>query len=91
LLLGVCRHSCLLWPACLQFCEWFPSPPSVLRAPRPLCYRSFCCCLLSLVFFSFFPWCGLVCPGCYADLAQGCLWEYCVPLSSPGGLHLSSW
>jgi hypothetical protein len=21
LLLGVCRHSCLLWPACLQFCE----------------------------------------------------------------------
>jgi hypothetical protein len=29
-----------------------------------------------------------VCPGGYADLAQGCLWEYRVPLSSPCGPHL---
>jgi hypothetical protein len=31
---------------------------------------------------------GSVCPGGYADLAQGCLWEYSVPLSSPCGLCL---
>jgi hypothetical protein len=42
------------------------------------------------VFFLFFAWVGLVCLGGYADLAQGCLWEYHVPLSSPGGLLLSS-
>jgi hypothetical protein len=35
------------------------------------------------VFFSFFPGWRLVCPGGYADLAQGCLWECHVPLSSP--------
>jgi hypothetical protein len=28
------------------------------------------------------------CPGGYADLAQGCLWEYHMPLSSPCGLCL---
>jgi hypothetical protein len=43
------------------------------------------------VFFSFFPGWGSVCPGGYADLAEGYLWEYCVPLSSPGGLHLPKW
>jgi hypothetical protein len=32
-------------------------------------------------FFSFFPGWGSVCPGGYADLAQGCLWEYHVPLA----------
>jgi hypothetical protein len=42
------------------------------------------------VFFPFFPGWGLVCPGGYADLAQGCLWEYCVLLSSPCGPHLPS-
>jgi hypothetical protein len=31
----------------------------------------------------FFPRWGSVCPGGYADLAQGCLWKYRVPLSSP--------
>jgi hypothetical protein len=30
----------------------------------------------------------LVCPGGYADLAQGCLWENRVLLSSPCGPHL---
>jgi hypothetical protein len=37
------------------------------------------------VFFPFFPGWGSVCPGDSADLAQGCLWEYHVPLSSPCG------
>jgi hypothetical protein len=37
------------------------------------------------VFFSFFPGWGSVCPGGYADLAQGCLCEYHVLLSSPCG------
>jgi hypothetical protein len=35
----------------------------------------FCCYCLLFSFFSFFPGWGLVCPGGYADLAQGCLWE----------------
>jgi hypothetical protein len=39
------------------------------------------CLLFSLVFFSFFPGWGSVCPGGCADLAQGCLWEYHVLLS----------
>jgi hypothetical protein len=42
-------------------------------------------------FLFFFPGWASVCPGDYADLAQGCLWEYHVPLSSPCGLLLSSW
>jgi hypothetical protein len=78
--------------------EIFPLPHSPgLRAPCPLCYVSFfsAACLLLFVFFSlFFPpeW-GSVCPGGYADLAQCCLWEYHMPLSSSGGLHLhkQSW
>jgi hypothetical protein len=36
----------------------------------------------------FFPGWGSVCPGGYADLAQGSLWEYCIPRSSPCGPHL---
>jgi hypothetical protein len=39
------------------------------------------CCLLFI--FSFFPGWRSFCPGGYAVLAQGCLWKYCVPLSSP--------
>jgi hypothetical protein len=72
----------------LQFCEGLPLPPFlVLRAPCPLCYVSFCCYCL-LFSFSFFPGWGSVCPGGYADLAQCCLWEFCMPLSSPCGLLL---
>jgi hypothetical protein len=48
----------------------------------------FCYCLLFSFFFSFFPGWESVCPGGYVDLAQGCLWEYCVLLSSPCGLRL---
>jgi hypothetical protein len=40
------------------------------------------------VFFSFFPRWELVCPGGYADLAQGCLWEYHILLTPPCGPHL---
>jgi hypothetical protein len=65
-----------------------PSLPWVLRAPYPLCYESFLFLLLIIQFFSFFPGWGSVCLGCYADLAQGCLWEYCMPFSSPCGLSL---
>jgi hypothetical protein len=46
--------------------------------------------LLFIIQFGFFPGWGSVCPGGYADLAQGCLWEYCMPLSSLGGLLLPS-
>jgi hypothetical protein len=65
---------------------------SELRVPCPLCYMSFwfCSCLL-FSFFSFFPGWGSFCPGGCVDLAQGCLWEYHMLLSSTGGLLLSSW
>jgi hypothetical protein len=86
-LLGGCRHSCLLQPAC---CEGFPLPSSLaLRAPCPLCYVPFFVVIAYYSgFFSLFPGWGSVCPGCYADLAQGCLWEYSVLLSSPCDLRL---
>jgi hypothetical protein len=61
-LLGMCRGSCLLPPAC---CKGFPSPPLVLRAPHPLCYVSFCCCLL-FSFFLFFL--------CGGQSFQGLIW-----------------
>jgi hypothetical protein len=84
------HHSCLLWLACLSSVRDCPSPTLVLKAPRPLWYVSFFVVVYYSVwfFFSFFPGWGSVCPGGYADLAQGCLWEYRVPLSSPGGLLL---
>jgi hypothetical protein len=68
-LLGVCRHSCLLWPAC---CEGFPS--SLLWHSG--CPALFAMCLFFVViayysgFFSFLLGWGSVCPGGYADLAQ---------------------
>jgi hypothetical protein len=66
-----------------------PPPSSALRAPHCLWYVSFFVVIAYYsIFFSFFPAWGLVCPGGYADLAQDCLWEYRVPLSSPCGLHL---
>jgi hypothetical protein len=76
------------WFVYLLFQDGFPSP-LLWRSGHPtlfaLCLYCSYCLLLSL---SFFPGWGLVCPGGYADLAQGCLWEYRVPLSSPCGLHL---
>jgi hypothetical protein len=63
--------------------------------PLPLPFRAqgappFLLCVFFVVIayysvFSFFPGWGSVCPGGYADMAQGCLWEYHVPLSSPCG------
>jgi hypothetical protein len=52
-LLGRCRCSCLLQPAC---CEGFLLPSLALRAPRPLCYLSFLLLLLIIqLFFLFLP------------------------------------
>jgi hypothetical protein len=85
------------WLVYLQFDWGAPLPHSLeLRAPCSLCYVPFlffsaACLLFSLnFFFSFSPVWGSVCPGGYADSAQGYLWEYHVPLSSPGGLLLPS-
>jgi hypothetical protein len=80
LVAGRCSCSCLLWLACL-----FTVPWGIAFLP-PLCYVSF----LSLFIIQclFFPWVGLVCAEGYADLAQGCLWENCVLLSSLCGLPL---
>jgi hypothetical protein len=67
----------------LQSQEGFPSSNlwrSVHPTLFPACLYCSYCLLLS---FSFFPRWRLVCPGSYADLAQGCLWKYCVPLNSP--------
>jgi hypothetical protein len=45
-----------------------------------MCLYCSYCLLLS---FFFFPRLGSVCPRVYAVLAQGCLWKYRIPLSSP--------
>jgi hypothetical protein len=69
-------------PACLFTVPWGISPSPLFGAqdapPSLLHVFFFCYCLLFS--FSFFPGWGSVCPGGYADLAQGCLWEYRVPL-----------
>jgi hypothetical protein len=88
-LLGVCRHSCLLWPGLFIYSsEGFPFP-SLWRSGCPTLFATclYCsyCLLLS---FSFFPWVWSACPGGYADLAQGFLQEYHILLSSPCGPHL---
>jgi hypothetical protein len=85
-LLGICHCFYLLQLAC---CEGFPLP-LFWHSGHPALFTTclFCCYCLLFSFFSFFPGWGSVCPGDYADLAQGCLWEYCVPLRSPCGLHL---
>jgi hypothetical protein len=53
-----------------------PPAPLALRVPHPLSYCLYCSYCLLLSFSFFFPGWGSVCPGGYADLAQGCLWEY---------------
>jgi hypothetical protein len=90
-LLGTCCRSHPLWPGLAYLFTVlggiiFP-PSSVLREPHPLCYMSLSFLLIITQFLFSFPGCGSVCPGGYADLAQGCLWKYCMPLSSPC-LHL---
>jgi hypothetical protein len=49
-----------------------PLPRSVHPTLFPMCLYCSYCLLVSL----FFPVWRSVCPGGYADLAQGCLWEY---------------
>jgi hypothetical protein len=88
-------HSWLLGGAAApafssQFVRDFLSP-SLWCSGHPALFATclFCCyCLLFSFFFSFFPGWGSVCPGDCADLAQGFLWEYHMPLSSPGGPRL---
>jgi hypothetical protein len=74
--------ACLLWgissPPLFGFQDALPSLLRVFFVV--IAYYS--------VFFSFLPGWGSVCPGGYGDLAQCCLWEYRVPLSSPCGLCL---
>jgi hypothetical protein len=71
-----------------------PAPPPFsgsLNVPCPFCYVFFSvpCFLFSFLFFSW-GW-GSDCPGGYADLSQGWLWKYHMPLiCSPVGLHPSS-
>jgi hypothetical protein len=66
------------------------SPPPIFGAqdtPPSLLHVS----IVLIAYYSvslFFPEWGSVCPGSYADLAHGCLWEYRVPLSSPCGPRL---
>jgi hypothetical protein len=76
------------WLIYLQFCEGFPSPPLRRSACSTLFAMSLSCSYCLLLVSLFFPGWGSVCPGGYADLAQGCLWEYRVPLSSPCGPRL---
>jgi hypothetical protein len=64
----------------------FPLPSLVLSAPHPLCNVSLLLLLL-ITQFLFFPQWRLVCPGTYAVLAQGCLWDYHILLSSPCPCH----
>jgi hypothetical protein len=84
--------ACAAAPACsgrlvyIQFCGRFPSPPIGHSGHPPLYYGFFF--LLLIIQFLFFPWVGVSLSGGYADLAQGCLWVYHMPLSSPCGLHL---
>jgi hypothetical protein len=55
-----------------------------VQGSPPLFATCLYCSYCLLLSFSFFPGWGSVCPGAYAALAQGCLWEYRVQLSSPG-------
>jgi hypothetical protein len=74
----------------LQFREGLPSPPFGAQGALPSLLHVFFVVVAyySVFFFSFFPGCGSVCPWGCADLAQGCLWEYHMLLSSPCGLRL---
>jgi hypothetical protein len=84
-------HSWFLGSAAAPaFSSWLvrESPPCLLGpqgAPPSLLHVFFVIAYCSV---SFFPGWGSVCPGGYADLAQGCLWEYRIPLSSPCGPRL---
>jgi hypothetical protein len=65
------------WLVYLQFCEGFPLPP-LQHSGRPTLFAA--CLFVVVAYYSVFSLFSLgggsVCPGDYADLAQGCLWEY---------------
>jgi hypothetical protein len=89
-LLGACPCSCSLLPgpACFIFDEGFPSPPLRCQGTPPSLLHVF---IILIAYYSvslFSLGGGRSVQGGYADLAQACLWEYRVPLSSPCGLHL---
>jgi hypothetical protein len=71
------------WFVYLQFLGGILLPPLWLSGLLTIFATCLYCSYCLLLSFSFFPRWGSVCPGGYADLAQGCLWEYCIPLSSP--------
>jgi hypothetical protein len=75
-----------LWPglACLFTVPGrIPLPPLQSSGCRTLFAMCLYCSYCLLLSFSFFPRWGSVFSGGYADPAQGCLWKYHVPLSSP--------
>jgi hypothetical protein len=74
--------SCQAQLVYLQFWEGFPSPHFGIQGTPPSLLHVFIV-LIDYYCFSFFPRWGSVCPGGYADLPQGCLWKYCIPLTSP--------
>jgi hypothetical protein len=76
------------WLVYVQFCEGLPIPPFGAQGALPSLLCVFFVVIAYYSFFSFFPGCESVCPGGYAGLAQGCLWEYHMPLISPCDLHL---
>jgi hypothetical protein len=87
--------GCWVCVAAPAFSRWnvvmdFPSP-ALRHSGYPALFAT-CLFLLLLLIIQFFILFSLggssVCPGGYADLAQGCLWEYHVLLSSPCGLCL---
>jgi hypothetical protein len=71
-------------PACLFTVPWGIPLPHLQQSGFPTLFAT--CLFFVIAYYSvslFFPGWGSVCPGGYADLAQCCLWEYHVPLSSP--------
>jgi hypothetical protein len=75
---------------------WGSDAPPLSRAQRaqPSATCAFQLLIIQLFFhfvLCFFAGWGSVCPGGYAGLSQGWLWEYCMPLiCSPVGLYLPS-
>jgi hypothetical protein len=82
--LGACPCSSPLWPglACLFTVPGEIPLPLFGAQGSPLSLQRVFIVLLLITQFLFFPWWGSVCPG-GGGLAQGCLWKYCEPLSSP--------
>jgi hypothetical protein len=81
-------HSCShpLWPgpACLFIVLGGILLPLLQSSGCPTLFATcLYCSYFFLLSFSFFPRWRSFCPEGYADLVQGCLWKYHVPLSSP--------